>query len=250
MAVVLGWLLAITAIAQAPSATATATALQAIPALTSRVIDQTQTLSTGDLAALENQLQTLEQTRGAQVVVLMVATTQPEDIFSYSNRVANSWKIGRKDMGDGVLIVVAKDDHKLRIEIAKSLEGTIPDLAASDIIQNAIAPAFKQSQYQKGLQAGIAKIEARISGDASSVPASKTTTAPSQFGDTPSNLFALIGIIILFLLAIRFFGFGNTMLILMSMTRGGGGGYSSGGGGGFSSGGGGNFGGGGASGNW
>lgn len=243
-----GWVLAIASWAQA---TAPNTALQAIPVLASRVIDQTQTLSEIEMRGLQAQLKTIEDTQGAQVVVLMIATTQPEDIFSYSNRVANTWKIGRKDVGDGILIVVAKNDRKLRIEIAKSLEGSIPDLAASDIITNAITPAFKQGQYGQGLQAGIAQISARIAGDAGSAPVSKIDPASMQLGDASPNLFALIGIVILFLLAIRFFGFGNTMLILMSMSRSSGSGYNSGGGsGGFSSGGGGNFGGGGASGNW
>lgn len=246
--VAIGWVLALAAWAQAPS---NSNPLQAIPALTSRVIDQTQTLSTSDVASLEAQLKTIEDTQGAQVVVLMIATTQPEDIFSYSNRVANAWKIGRKEAGDGVLIVIAKSDRTLRLEIAKSLEGTIPDLAASDIIASDITPAFKQGQYVQGLQAGISKISARIARDTNSTPVSKTDPASMQLGDASPNLFGLIGIVILFLLAIRFFGFGNTMLILMSISRGGGGSYnSSGGGGGFSSGGGGNFGGGGASGNW
>jgi uncharacterized protein len=246
--VAIGWVFALTSWAQAP---APPTGLQAIPALTSRVIDQTQTLSETEMSGLQTQLKTVEDTQGAQIVVLMIATTQLEDIFSYSNRVANTWKIGRKDVGDGVLIVVAKNDRKLRIEIANSLEGTIPDLAASDIIANSITPAFKQSQYGQGLQAGIAKISARIAGDASSATVSKTDPASMQLGDTSPNLLGLIGIVILFLLALRFLGFGNTMLILMSMSRGGGASYNSGGGGGgFSSGGGGNFGGGGASGNW
>jgi uncharacterized protein len=219
-----------------------------VPALTARVIDQTQTLAPEQVASLTAQLKAIEDQRGAQIVVLMIASTQPEDIFSYSNRVANTWKIGRKDVGDGVLIVVAKNDHKLRIEIAKSLEGAIPDLAASDIITTAIAPAFKQGQYGQGLQAGLTQIEARIAGDASSSSASTSNSTSLSLGDATPNLLVLIGILILFLLAVRFFGFGNTMLILMSMSRGGAGG--SNGGGGFSSGGGGNFGGGGASGDW
>lgn len=247
--VAISWIVVALSWAQTPAATS---ALQAIPALTSRVIDQTQTLSETEISALQAQLKTVEDTQGAQVVVLMVVSTQPEDIFSYSNRVANAWKIGRKDVGDGVLIVVAKNDRKLRVEIAKSLEGAIPDLSASDIINNAITPAFKQGQYGQGLQVGVAQISARIAGDASSTPVSKTDQTSMQLADASPNLFALIGIVILFLLAIRFLGFGNTMLILMSMSRSGGGGYNSGGGGGggFSSGGGGNFGGGGASGNW
>jgi uncharacterized protein len=246
--VAIGWIFSLTSWAQSPAPPST-NALQAIPVLAARLIDQTQTLSNDEASSLQAQLKSIEDKRGTQIVVLMVATTQPEDIFSYSNRVANAWKIGRKAMGDGVLIVVAKDDRKLRIEIAKSLEGTIPDLAASDIITKAITPAFKQGQYAQGLQAGIALIDKRLSGD----------TSLAGLGDASSvqpaldpNLFGLIALVVIFLLAVRFFGFSNTMLVLMSMTRSGGGGYNSGGGagGGFSSGGGGNFGGGGASGDW
>jgi uncharacterized protein len=247
--VAIGWIFAIASWAQAPTTPTYSNALQAIPTLTSRVIDQTQTLSNDEVSSLQAQLKSIEDQRGTQIVVLMIASTQPEDIFSYSNRVANAWKIGRKDVGDGVLIVVAKADRKLRIEIAKSLEGAIPDLAASDIITTAITPAFKQGQYGQGLQAGIALLDKRLAGDTSLAAPSDAASVLSTF---EPNLFGLIALIVIFLFAVRFFGFGNTMLVLMSMSRGGGGGYSSGGGGsgGFSSGGGGNFGGGGASGDW
>ena len=123
-----------------------------VPALTGPVIDQTGTLSASDKAALEMQLQTLEQTRGAQVVVLMVPTTAPEDIASFANRVGNSWKIGRRDVGDGVLVIVAKNDRKMRIEVAKALEGAIPDIAAARIIDGAMKPRFQQSDYAGGLR--------------------------------------------------------------------------------------------------
>ena len=240
----IGWVLGFASWAQVP---ASPTGLQAIPTLSAQVIDQTQTLSEGDLSGLKAQLKTIENQRGTQIVGLMVASTQPEDIFSFSNRVANVWKIGRKDVGDGILIVVAKNDRQQRIEIAKSLEGAIPDLAASDIITTAISPAFKEGQYGKGLQAGIALLDKRLAGDASLAAPSD---ASSVLGTFEPNFFGLIALIVLFLLSVRFFGFGNTMLILMSITRGGGAGHSSRGGGGFRSGGGGNFGGGGASGNW
>jgi uncharacterized protein len=141
-----------------------------VPELTARVIDQTATLTSDEVLALSNQLKKIEDERGAQVVVLMIASTQPEDIFSYSNRVANAWKIGRKDIGDGVLVVVAKQDRKLRIEIAKSLEGAIPDVLAGQIIIEVISPAFKQNQYAKGLSQGMDHIAARIVGEALPLP--------------------------------------------------------------------------------
>lgn len=140
--------------------------LQPIPALTARAIDQTATLSAAELAALENRLGTFERENGAQVVVLMIATTAPEDIAAYANRVANDWKIGRKGVGDGLLLIVAKQDRKLRIEVAKSLEGAIPDLAARQIIENAITPLFKQGHYAAGIDAGLGQLFARIRGEA------------------------------------------------------------------------------------
>ena len=151
-----------------------------VPPLTARVIDQTATLTADEVSALSGQLQKLETERGAQVVVLMVASTQPEDIFSYSNRVASTWKIGRQDVGDGVLIVVAKNDRKLRIEIAKSLEGAIPDVLAGQIISESITPKFKQNQYASGLQAGVAQIEARITGESLPAPTSSNQDPASD----------------------------------------------------------------------
>src|SRR5688572_9930380 len=111
-----------------------------VPKLTGAVIDQTGTLTASDTAALEAQLQSLERTRGTQVVVLMVATTAPEDIASFAYRVGNAWKIGCRDVGDGVLVIVAKNDRKMRIEVAKALEGAIPDIAAARIIDEAMKP--------------------------------------------------------------------------------------------------------------
>jgi uncharacterized protein len=142
-----------------------AQSLQAVPALTAHVIDTTGTLDAGQKQALEAKLAALEQTKGSQVVVLMVGTTQPEDIASYANRVGNTWKIGRKGVGDGLLLIVAKDDRRVRIEVAKTLEGAIPDLAASQIIEQAITPAFRQGDYAGGLNAGTDQIIALINGE-------------------------------------------------------------------------------------
>ena len=111
--------------------------------------------------------------------MLLVASTQPEDIFSYSNRIANDWKIGRKGIGDGLLLLVAKDDRKVHIEVAKTLEGAIPDLAAKRIIDEAITPHFKQGDFAGGLDAAADRIMARISGENLPAPA-----APSQWSGT------------------------------------------------------------------
>jgi uncharacterized protein len=162
-------------------APATAQDLQPIPALTQRVIDLTGTLDDIQRQGLEQKLAALEQSKGAQVAILMVRTTRPEDDASYANRVGNTWKIGRKGVGDGVLVLVAKDDRKVRIEVAKTLEGAIPDLAAKQIIDEAITPKFRQGDFAGGLQAGVDQIIARITGEA--LPAPKQSRAPAQAQD-------------------------------------------------------------------
>ena len=146
-----------------------------VPPLTAHVIDQTGTLDAIQQKGLEDKLLAFERTKGTQIAVLMVPTTQPEDISSYANRVANVWKIGRKEIGDGVLVVVAKDDRKVRIEVAKTLEGAIPDLAAKQIIDDAITPNFRKGDFAAGLHAAIDQLSARITGEA--LPAPK---APQQ----------------------------------------------------------------------
>ncbi len=155
-------------------------ALVQIPALTSHVIDTTQTLSAADTQSLDGKLTAFEQQKGSQIVVLMVATTQPEDIASFANRVGNVWKIGRKEVGDGVLLIVAKDDRKVRIEVAKTLEGAIPDLAARQVIESAITPNFKQGNYAAGLSAAADQLIARISDEA--LPEPSRESSGSSFG--------------------------------------------------------------------
>ena len=137
-----------------------------VPALTARVIDQTGTLSASDQAALEDKLAAYEKAKGSQIVVLMVPTTQPEDIASYAWRVASTWKIGRRDVGDGVLLIVAKDDRRMRIEVAKKLEGALPDLAVARVIDTAMKPKFRANDYAGGLLAAVDQITARIDGEA------------------------------------------------------------------------------------
>ncbi len=144
-----------------------------VPALTAHVIDQTGTLDGSAKQALEAKLTAFEQQKGSQVVMLMVPTTQPEDIVSYANRVGNAWKIGRKGVGDGLLVIVAKTDRKVRIEVSKKLEGAIPDLAASQIIEDAITPNFRQGNYAAGLDAAAGQIMARITGEALPAPAAR-----------------------------------------------------------------------------
>jgi uncharacterized protein len=151
--------------------TALAQSLQPVPKLTAHVVDQTGTLDAFQEKNLEDKLMAFETAKGTQIAMLIVATTQPEDIASYANRVGNEWKIGRKGVGDGLLLVVAKDDHKVRIEVAKTLEGAIPDLAARQIIENAITPNFRKGDYAAGLSAAADQLIARINGEALPAPA-------------------------------------------------------------------------------
>ncbi|MEO8655211.1 MAG: TPM domain-containing protein [Ramlibacter sp.] len=146
-----------------------------VPPLTARVIDQTGTLDPIQLKGLEDKLSALEQAKGTQIAVLMVPTTQPEDIDSYANRVGNAWKIGRKGVGDGVLVIVAKNDRKVRIEVAKTLEGAIPDLAAKQIIDEAITPNFRKGDFAGGLQTAADQLIARINGEALPPPKQSDT---------------------------------------------------------------------------
>ncbi|MCX2860457.1 TPM domain-containing protein [Paucibacter sp. PLA-PC-4] len=148
---------------------------QPVPALSARVIDRTATLSESQRAALEAKLATFEAEAGPQIVVLITATTLPEDIAAYAQRVADSWKIGRREVGDGVLILVAKEDRKIRIEVAKALEGAVPDLAARQIIQNAITPAFKKGDYAGGLNQAVDQLQARIRGENLPVPGQRSS---------------------------------------------------------------------------
>lgn len=154
--------------------------LQPIPELRARVIDQTGTLDAASVTALETKLAAFEQSRGSQVVVVMVATTAPEDIADYTQRLGDAWKIGRPAVGDGVLFVIAKNDRRMRIATAKALEGAIPDLMARRILDGAVTPAFRGGDYAGGIEAGVDQILARIRGEELPLPAA--ANAPRQAG--------------------------------------------------------------------
>ena len=185
-----------------------AQSLLPVPALTGHVLDLAGALDTTQNQALEKKLSLLESTGGSQVVILIVPTTQPEDIASFSNRIGNAWKIGRKGIGDGLLVIVAKDDRKLRIEVAKSLEGAIPDLAAKQVIDAAIAPRFKQGDYAGGLDAGVDQIAALIKGEALPMPVQRGADSDWSGGfDWQSLLaFAFFGVFIVGALIRKVFG--------------------------------------------
>lgn len=171
-----------------------AQAQQAVPPLTGHVVDTSGTLNPTQRAALEARLTAFEQAKGSQVVLLLVPSTQPEDIASYANRVANTWKIGRKEIGDGLLLVVAVQDRKLRIEVAKTLEGAVPDLAAKRIIDEAITPRFKQGDYAGGLDAGVTRLMALITGEALPEPVKAGAGASGEFDWMQLGIFMFIAV--------------------------------------------------------
>lgn len=158
------WLVALLlAVAWLPSAWAQD--VQPVPPLSGRVIDQTGTLADAQRMAINAKLAAFEAEAGPQIVVLLVPTTAPEDIASYGQRVADQWKIGRREVGDGLVMVIAKNDRRVRIEVAKALEGAVPDLAARQIIDRVITPAFRQGDFAGGINAGLDQLMARIRGE-------------------------------------------------------------------------------------
>ncbi|MEN9545130.1 MAG: hypothetical protein RLZZ598_1963 [Pseudomonadota bacterium] len=156
--------------------------LKPLPQPPALLTDQTATLTPTQFHALQARLTELERELGSQIAVLIVASTAPEDIADYTQRLGDAWKIGRRDVGDGVLIVVAKEDRKVRIAPAKSLEGAVPDLAARQIIQGTLAPAFRQGDYADGLNAAIDQLAARIRGEALPAPGRGAGGRPATFG--------------------------------------------------------------------
>lgn len=139
--------------------------LAAVPPLAQRVTDLAGALTLQQRSALEEKLAAFEQAHGSEIAILIVPTTKPEDIESYSIRVAEAWKIGRKGVGDGVIVLVAKNDRRLRIEVAKTLEGAIPDALAKRIIAETITPRFKAGDVYGGLDQGADQLFRLIQGE-------------------------------------------------------------------------------------
>lgn len=137
----------------------------AIPPLAARVTDQTGTLSQQQRAALEQTLAEFESRKGAQIALLMVPSTKPESAAQFAVRAQEAWKLGRKGVDDGVLIVVAKEDRELHIEVGYGLEGVLPDAVAKRIIEEEIVPRFKQGDFYGGLRAGIERIMRVVEGE-------------------------------------------------------------------------------------
>jgi uncharacterized protein len=158
LALLLGWV-------------APALALVAVPPLTGRVVDQTGTLSSGDIASLTQTLKDLETRKGSQIAVLIVPTTDGEAIEPFSLRVAEAWKIGRKKIDDGALLVIAKNDRHLRIEVGYGLEGALTDVTTKRIIDEVITPKFRSGDFAGGISAGVDRMIAVINGEKLPEPA-------------------------------------------------------------------------------
>ena len=181
-----------------------------VPPLSGRVIDQTGTLTAAQSEALTGKLAKFEAESGPQIVVLLVPTTQPEDIAAFAQRVGDEWKIGRREVGDGLVIVVAKNDRRVNIQTAKALEGAVPDLAARQIIDSAIRPAFRADDYAGGLNAAVDQLIARIKGEALPAPTRKPA-ASGLFGNLPPTdllIFAFVALPIVAGVTRRIFGRG------------------------------------------
>lgn len=265
-------------------------ALVDVPKLSARVTDLTQTLSPGQIQALDSKLAAFETKKGSQIAVLIVPTTQPEDIAQFGIKVADLWRIGRKGVDDGIIFIIAKDDRKFRLEVGYGLEGVIPDAIAKRITSETVKPYFKSGDFVGGINAGVDQIIGLIEGEQLPAP----TVAPQHYSQNNDGLFlftlfgglfagsilsslfgrtlgALLGGVGSGFIASLLFGFGIGALIigflvffLLSARSGGGGGWSNGGGyGGYAgggwrdsggnsswSGGGGSSGGGGASDSW
>ncbi|MCX7165933.1 MAG: TPM domain-containing protein [Rhodocyclales bacterium] len=251
-----------------------------LPALSARVTDLTGTLDETQRGRLEAQLAAIDRTGRAQIAVLLVPTTQPEAIEQFGIRLAEAWKIGHKGADNGLIIIVAKDDRKMRIEVGYGLEGPIPDAIAKRIISERMAPLFKQGNFFAGIADAVTALEATLGGEtplaATGGSASSSTfddgnivpwfMAFLMFSGLVRQLFGLVGALAISGLGawVAYSAFASLplavaaslLVFLLSFVRpggaGSGGGWSGGGSssdGGFS-GGGGSFGGGGASGDW
>ncbi|MGY0571579.1 TPM domain-containing protein [Bradyrhizobium sp. RDM12] len=142
----------------------------AVPQLTGRVVDRTGTLSSSDIAALSQKLSDFETRKGSQIAVLIVPTTDPETIEQFSIRVAEAWKIGRKKVDDGAILVVAKNDRHLRIEVGYGLEGALTDVTSRRIIDEVITPKFRDGDFAGGISAGVERMMRVVDGEPLPVP--------------------------------------------------------------------------------
>ena len=173
----------------------TASAEVAVPPLKARVTDLTGTLSAERIAELDGQLAAFEAKKGTQIAVLMVPTVQPETVEQYAVRAFEQWKLGRKGVDDGVLLVIAKNDRKLRIEVGYGLEGVLTDATSKRIISDDIVPQFQRGDFAAGVVAGVSRIISVVSGEA--LPPPQPAAAPRS-GNLPFNPEWLIAGFVLF----------------------------------------------------
>jgi uncharacterized protein len=164
---------------------------QVVPPLQTRVTDLAALLTPAQRQSLEQDLREFESRRGSQIAVLIVPTTQPDAIEQFSMRVAESWKLGRKGIDDGVLLLIAKDDRDLRLEVGYGLEGVIPDAVAKRVIAEIIVPYFKQGDFYGGIQAGTHRLMRLIEGEALPPPRQRDSSW-SGFGDYLPVAFAAV----------------------------------------------------------
>lgn len=165
----------------------------AVPPLTLRITDLTHTLDAQQTQTLEARLAEFEKNKGAQLAVLIVPTTQPESIEQYGIRVVEAWKLGRKNVDDGALLLVAKDDRALRIEVGYGLEGVLNDATAHRIIDEVIVPRFKRGDYYSGIESGLAAMMQVVNGEP--LPPPKRASASGKY-DIESLLLIAFGAVV------------------------------------------------------
>lgn len=230
----------------------------ALPPLTGRVVDQANILPAETSSSIERKLADLETKSGIQLVVATVASLEGQEIEPYANELFRTWKLGEKTKNNGVLLLVAPNEHRVRIEVGYGLEGTLTDALSKVIVANAIAPRFKAGDFGGGISRGVDDIITVLTTDASDWQKRPSLRLDNQQNSGPSNwllIAGLIGIVILLIVSpgFRWFFFNVALSILFNSGRSGAsGGFAGGGssGGGGFSGGGGSSGGGGASGSW
>ena len=217
-----------------------------VPALSGRINDYASMISAPVKADIEAKLQKLEVAESTQIVILTVPSLQGDPVEDFSIRVAEAWKIGHKGSDNGVLLIVSRDDHKVRIEVGYGLEGKLTDLLAGRIINDEIVPAFKAGQFDAGFTTGVSSLVAAVHGEYKGVPQAKRKSGKPSF-----PLLTIIVLVIYFISQIFRGHRGGGVMANGAFGGGfyGGSSFGGGGGGGFGGGGGG-FGGGGASGNW
>lgn len=194
-----GALTAYAAILVALLVSSAASAQVAVPKLSQRVTDLTATLAPDQRQAIETRLAEFEQRKGSQIAVLIVPSTQPETVEQYARRVLDQWKLGRKGIDDGALLLIAIQDRKLRIETQHGLEGPLPDATAKRIVDEVIVPRFKQKDFFDGISAGVERMIAVVDGEPLPPPKPKASSQPVADGSNPEALlmavFALVFVV-------------------------------------------------------